>query len=298
MPVPLLNLDNRHFDDLMAELRGEIPRHAPEWTNHNSSDPGITLLELFCFVAEGLIYRTNRIPDASRRRFLELLGVKVEGSLEDAMEAVLRSLKEPWRAVTANDFETLVLKHYPAVARVRCLPDQEVDSAGLCHERAGHLSVIIVPFPVDSGDCCPSPDASLIQDVFGFLDERRLITCRHHVVGPLFSDVSAAASVVCTPQVKAELVRGELIGALKRFFSPVALKDGDQGWQFGRSVHESELYAVMEGVVGVDHVESLILRRSDGGAWIDAGRKIAIDPNSLVFFDEKSSEITVKAGGA
>ena len=45
-----------------------IPREAPQWTNHNLSDPGITLLELFCWVGEGLIYRTNRIPESSRRR--------------------------------------------------------------------------------------------------------------------------------------------------------------------------------------------------------------------------------------
>ena len=34
-----------------------IPAHAPDWTGHTDSDPGITLLELFAFLAEGLIYR-------------------------------------------------------------------------------------------------------------------------------------------------------------------------------------------------------------------------------------------------
>ena len=37
-------LDDRAFDDLRAELIRRIPIHAPEWTDHNASDPGIALL--------------------------------------------------------------------------------------------------------------------------------------------------------------------------------------------------------------------------------------------------------------
>src|SRR5512138_1330842 len=124
MTIPRINLDNRTFDDLMEELRGLIPRYAPEWTDHNLSDPGITLLELFCWVAEGMIYRTNRIPESSRRRFLELLGAGATGSLDDASAAAVRSLQSPWRAVTALDFETLVLESFPQVARACCLPER------------------------------------------------------------------------------------------------------------------------------------------------------------------------------
>ncbi len=78
MPIQLPNLDDRSFDDLFAEMRALIPRYASEWTDHNASDPGIMLLELFAWLSEALIYRINRIPDASEVRFLELLGVALQ----------------------------------------------------------------------------------------------------------------------------------------------------------------------------------------------------------------------------
>ncbi|MEP6733592.1 MAG: baseplate J/gp47 family protein, partial [bacterium] len=51
-----------------------IPRFAPGWTDHNIHDPGVTLIELFAYLTEELLYRANRIPDRHRRKFLALLG--------------------------------------------------------------------------------------------------------------------------------------------------------------------------------------------------------------------------------
>ena len=74
MPVKPLELDDRTFADLFAEVRSLIPRYAPDWTDHNVSDPGIMVLELFAWLTEAMLYRINRISDASRARLLELLG--------------------------------------------------------------------------------------------------------------------------------------------------------------------------------------------------------------------------------
>ncbi len=74
MPVKPLNLDDRTFADLVDEQRLLIPRYVPSWTDHNVSDPGIMLVELFAWLTEALLYRINRVPDASRMRLLDLLG--------------------------------------------------------------------------------------------------------------------------------------------------------------------------------------------------------------------------------
>ena len=74
MPVKMLELDDRTFKDLFEEVRSLIPRYAPGWTDHNVSDPGIMLLELFAWLTEAMLYRINRVPDASRMRLLEMLG--------------------------------------------------------------------------------------------------------------------------------------------------------------------------------------------------------------------------------
>lgn len=69
-------LDNRSYEELRDELVRRIPVHSPAWTNHNVSDPGVTLLELFAFLGESLLYRFNQIPDTTRVEFLRLLGVQ------------------------------------------------------------------------------------------------------------------------------------------------------------------------------------------------------------------------------
>lgn len=80
MPLPLPNLDDRTFADLTQELRSLIHQYDKQWTNHNPSDPGITLIELFAWHAELLMYRMNRLEQRSYLGFLELLGVQPEGA--------------------------------------------------------------------------------------------------------------------------------------------------------------------------------------------------------------------------
>jgi hypothetical protein len=76
VPIPLPNLDDRRWADLVDQGRALIPLYAPEWTDHNASDPGITLMELFAWIAEMDVYRLNRIPDRHKRRLLALMGVR------------------------------------------------------------------------------------------------------------------------------------------------------------------------------------------------------------------------------
>ena len=75
MPIPNPILDDRSYQQLRDELVRRIPVYTPEWTDHNASDPGITLIELFSFLGENLLFRFNQIPEAARLAFLRLLQV-------------------------------------------------------------------------------------------------------------------------------------------------------------------------------------------------------------------------------
>jgi Baseplate J-like protein len=75
VPLPAPILDDRSYQQLRDELIRRIPVYAPEWTDHNASDPGITLIELFAFLGENLLYRFNQIPDATKLAFLRLLEI-------------------------------------------------------------------------------------------------------------------------------------------------------------------------------------------------------------------------------
>ncbi|MGH2969512.1 MAG: putative baseplate assembly protein [Solirubrobacteraceae bacterium] len=79
MKLPEIQLDDRRFQDLVSEARLKITRACPEWTEHNVSDPGITLIELFAWMTEMTIYRLNRVPDKLHVSLLELLGIRLDG---------------------------------------------------------------------------------------------------------------------------------------------------------------------------------------------------------------------------
>jgi len=74
MPIRPPALDDRGFDDLVADLVRRIPAHTPEWTNPREGDPGRTLIDLFAWLGDTILYRANLIPERQRLAFLRLLG--------------------------------------------------------------------------------------------------------------------------------------------------------------------------------------------------------------------------------
>jgi predicted phage baseplate assembly protein len=78
MRLPEIVLDDRRFQDLVSEARLRIARSCPEWTEHNVSDPGITLIELFAWMTEMLTYRLNRVPDKLHVALLDMLDIQLE----------------------------------------------------------------------------------------------------------------------------------------------------------------------------------------------------------------------------
>jgi len=77
MALPVPNLDDRRFQDLVDDAKRLVQQRCPEWTDHNVSDPGVTLIELFAWMSDQLLYRMNRVPDRHYVKFLELLGVRL-----------------------------------------------------------------------------------------------------------------------------------------------------------------------------------------------------------------------------
>ncbi|MGY1640653.1 putative baseplate assembly protein [Geodermatophilus sp. SYSU D00703] len=77
MVLPVPDLDDRSFQDLVDDAKRLVQQRCPTWTDHNVSDPGVTLIEAFAQMVDQLIYRLNRVPDRHYLKFLELLGVEL-----------------------------------------------------------------------------------------------------------------------------------------------------------------------------------------------------------------------------
>lgn len=91
MTLPTPNLDDLRFQqDLVDEARRRIVQYCPEWTDYNLSDPGITLIELFAWMTELMVYRLNRVPEKNYVKFMELLGVNLQAASSAHTELTFR----------------------------------------------------------------------------------------------------------------------------------------------------------------------------------------------------------------
>jgi predicted phage baseplate assembly protein len=106
--LPEIVLDDRRFQDLVNEARVRITQSCPEWTEHNVSDPGITLIELFAWMTEMLIYRVNRIPDKLHVALLELLGIGLEPPTAATADLRFRLSAPPTEPIVIPGGETEV----------------------------------------------------------------------------------------------------------------------------------------------------------------------------------------------
>jgi predicted phage baseplate assembly protein len=75
MALPAPDLDDRRFQDLVNDAKRMVMRRCPEWTDHNVSDPGVTLIETFAYLTDQLLFRLNRVPDRLYLKFLDLIGL-------------------------------------------------------------------------------------------------------------------------------------------------------------------------------------------------------------------------------
>jgi len=75
------DLFDRRFQDLIEIGRAKLPSLAPDWTDHNAHDPGITLMELLAWVAEAQLYSLGRRPRKDERAaYAALVGLHVGGT--------------------------------------------------------------------------------------------------------------------------------------------------------------------------------------------------------------------------
>lgn len=276
MTIPLPNLDDRRFADLVEEACSLIPRYCPEWTNHNPSDPGITLIELLAWFSEAVLYRTNRIPEETYRRCLTLLmGSEYEkyanSPLDTAFKAAASFISTVERAVTLDDYGLLALRfmkerNYTG-GRVVCRINRDFTKVDLSEIKPGHASVIVIPQGLNGTgnkyldlNGLPTEDLKeLIKNLKQDLDDVRVLTHRVHVVYPKFLKVTIKASLVLSDGADADTVKAAAIKQLISFCDPIAGGPDKCGWEVGRSLYRSELLELLEGIPGVDHTHSITL---------------------------------------
>jgi hypothetical protein len=142
MPIETPNLDDRDFQQLLAEATGIIRKYSPQWTDLSPSDPGMILLEAFAHLTEVMIYRLNRVPQKAYIEFLRLIGVKLyppsaatvtlsfslSRTQNNSIEIPRGARVTIGRASGANEAPIFV-----TTRAVRIEPDQQSVEAPACH---------------------------------------------------------------------------------------------------------------------------------------------------------------------
>ncbi|BFU95613.1 MAG: hypothetical protein NTNFB02_23350 [Nitrospira sp.] len=302
MPVPVPNLDDRRFDDLVREGRTIIPQKAPRWTNHNPADPGITILELFAYVAEMLLYQTNRITDHHRQQFLRMLvGSECEWAIGETtsqnIEEAVRRLDDGERAVTCDDYARLAQAADPNVARAQCIPGIDLTSA-IPVPQPNHVSVLIIP---RSAAQRPLPSPDMLQRVQDALGRRKLLATHVHVAAPRYVPLRVSLSVVAKGVTAEEQFREDIAKAIRGFLDPVTGGESGSGWPAGQALYLSGFLRRLHAMPHVEYVdpETMILetdpfriRRGDDGEVVS----VALRPDEYFVPEVSKDTIQVSQG--
>ncbi len=282
MTLPLPNLDDRTYADLVEEAIAQIPLEYPEWTDHNPTDTGIILIELLAWLTEMTLYRVNQIPDENYASFVSLLkgekwklpnvsAQEKHKSLQSEIKQTLLALSHRYRAVTIEDYEQLVLEDWNKspdsnglkIARVKGLAQRHLkpnsEQSDVDTLAPGNISLVVVP------EQNYQEKKYNQTKLLNFLEQRKLLTTRLHIVEPEYVFISIEAELILKDGAKAKDLIQKAKTEIKLFFEP--LNSGKywqgKGWPFGRSIYISEISKLLDDLEGVDYVESILIKDED-----------------------------------
>jgi baseplate J-like protein len=185
-----------------------------------------------------------------------------EGGLDgETIAKVLKrgpqGIKNRGQAVTAEDFEWLVREKFPSIAKVKCMPTTSMKGSF----RPGHVTVVIIPASAEEK---PVASLELLGRVEQFLDEHSsnvVVSANHlRVIRPIYMKVSVIVDIYPISIDLASISEQLAIAALNEFFNPLTGGIEGVGWEFGRIVCISDVYALLERIQEIDHIDNLSIR--------------------------------------
>lgn len=314
MAIQLPNLDTKTYEDISEEMVASIPKYTDKWTNHNPSDPGITILELLSWIAETTLYRMNGIPHESYVNFLRLVAGasgtdEVERLLKDPHQdkyhrkildflkeieeghdktipqiktESLLFLKSRYRAVTEDDFRQLAVEatNLLGVKVRRVIVEKAPDES--------KVEIILVPdkwkqYEELTGSEKQDIYKELAGSVMDYLNPRTLIGTKIGVKQPVYSDVGIDLKIVCHHYAIAEKIEADTKDRISQHLDPFVGGDEKTGWPYRRSLSVYEIAQIVEETDGVKQVESIMF---------DGNRELKIKLiNGLIKVDSLNVEV-------
>lgn len=176
-----------------------------------------------------------------------------EETLVEAKVRAPRAFKSRCRAVTAEDFETLVMEA-ANIRRAKTLPLSHPSFPGV--KVPGVVTIVVVP---DSDEAAPLPTEATLRTVCAYLNLRRLLTTELYVTRPTYKEVSVSAEVVAKNSADLGEVKEGIEAKLLEYFHPLKGGEDGLGWPFGGNVFFSRVYQRVFSVPGVERITTLVI---------------------------------------
>jgi hypothetical protein len=190
--------------------------------------------------------------------------------LSEVLERGPYLVRHRQRAVTVEDFERLAREASGYIARTKCVVTENT------------LKIMVIP-KGEENKPLPSPElkkivrAFLLQRSLNVLLERNL-----EVIDPVYKEIRVNVDVVPVSIDLAVPLERAVRKRLQQYFHPLTGGAGGKGWEFGRSVYLSDVYALLESIAGVDHVEQLKINQEESTPEGDQLTQIKISPFETV----------------
>jgi predicted phage baseplate assembly protein len=209
-------------------------------------------------------------------------GVDAE-TLESARTRAGMEIRTRYRAVTPSDFEFLSGEASPRVARAVCIPPGEDGMVRV------HILPMVAPADRELSLAELSPDELLLTEVAEYLDERKVIGISLELLPVKLRGVSVVCNVQAAFNADLERVEQDVAYALYTYLNPLvggSAEGQGEGWEFGRSLNQGELYGIVRKIEGVEFIKILRVYETDLATGKQnpkpAGSYLAIGEDELI----------------
>lgn len=306
--------ENRNLSNVQPDYANGVPNEALERQYGKVLSPGAEIHMVAYRTgggsrgnvqAEKLIVIKQAIPYVkSVVNYQAAVGGIDPESLDEAVIRVPQILRTRESAVTPEDFENVAKTASRTVARAHCLTDA-------INATPGRVMLLIVPkIQTEMIDfhLGMNPDryfvlnSQLETEIIEYMKDRKPLGVQVKLQEPEYVGVSVTTEVIIEPKYNnpraIEQIRTQLLIALYRFLNPLTGGTEGKGWDLGRPVSRSDIFALGQKIPGVRYlgmVELFELRKYVSGWFREDLPLDMVNPGSLGLIcswaDEENSRL-------
>jgi hypothetical protein len=205
------------------------------------------------------------VPDAAVKKIEQpypTFGGRPKEAKEPYYTRVSERLRHKKRAISAWDYERLILEEFPHIHKAKCLnhthfePDDNGGSHTYNELAAGHVTIVTIPNLRNNNAIDPLRPYTNLGDldlIKKFLEKHVSCFVKLHVRNPIFEIVRVAFRVKFLPGKDKSFHTQMLQQELARFLSPWAFDEG-KDVTFGGKIYKSSLIDFVQEQSYVDYV--------------------------------------------